>query len=644
MSATPNPERAPVPGLDLRLVPAAAATWAVVAALVRAGGPAAPHGGAALSLATAALLSGAAWAPLRLRPRRRGAAGRVGRVIRVRRGAAARLSAAMAAVAAAAGAASTGLRQWAAARHPLTGRAGGLARLTLELTGAPRATEHGAAAEAAVPGLPGRVPLFGDAGLLAHDQGTRMGALVAVREGARASVNGLALTLRGEPAWTAPPTGFAARVREGLADIAAGLPAGPDALVPAMVLGDERGFGPGYRRMMADSGLAHLTAVSGANVALVAGAAAWAAGGAGPRARVAAGMVALAGFLAVVGTEPSVLRAMVTGVVGLLAVLLGRRGQAVPALAFGVVVLLVAAPDLAVAPGFMLSVAATAGLVLLAEPVAARLVTLPTVARWPAPAVRAVAVALTAHVTTAPVLAATVGRVPHIAVAANLLAAPAVAPVTVFGMAAAALVGVHATWPATVLVWLAAPFAWWVHAIGGAAAELAGGGDGGGVVGAALICAAFAAFLARPRAVAGVAGAAGLAAAVALAAGLHHPVAPPGWAAAACPVGGEIRVVTAAAAGPGEPAGLDRRCRRALRAGGAPHPGGTMVVADLAAAQELDGRAGLAWILVADCGRRARARIRTPSGIPVACPLRDGPVALYPAGPRIWSGRGTMEP
>ncbi|MDO5732062.1 MAG: hypothetical protein Q4P43_10735, partial [Corynebacterium sphenisci] len=141
----------------------------------------------------------------------------------------------------------------------------------------------------------------------------------------------------------------------------------------------------------------------------------------------------------------------------------------------------------------------------------------------------------------------------------------------------------------------------------------------------------------------GAAGAAGLAAAVALAAGLHHPVAPPGWAAVACPVGGEIRVV-AAATDPGAVAGLDRRCRRALGAGGAPHPGGTMVVADLAAAQELDGRAGLAWILVADCGRRARARIRTPSGIPVACPLRDGPVALYPAGPRIWAGRGTMEP
>ncbi|MDO5730333.1 MAG: hypothetical protein Q4P43_01835, partial [Corynebacterium sphenisci] len=72
MSA-PSAERAPVPGLDLRLVPAAAATWALVAALVRAGGPAAPHGGAVLSLAAAVLLAGAAWAALRLRPRRRGA-------------------------------------------------------------------------------------------------------------------------------------------------------------------------------------------------------------------------------------------------------------------------------------------------------------------------------------------------------------------------------------------------------------------------------------------------------------------------------------------------------------------------------------------------------------------------------------------
>nr|WP_052753322.1 ComEC/Rec2 family competence protein [Corynebacterium xerosis] len=103
-----------------------------------------------------------------------------------------------------------------------------------------------------------------------------------------------------------------------------------------------------------------------------------------------------------VGTEPSVLRALMTGIVGLLAVLLGRRGQALPALMAGTIVLIVAFPDLAVSIGFALSVAATAGLVLAAAPMTHRLLRIPGVARMPAPLVRAAAVALVARVRPRP--------------------------------------------------------------------------------------------------------------------------------------------------------------------------------------------------------------------------------------------------
>lgn len=47
------------------------------------------------------------------------------------------------------------------------------------------------------------------------------------------------------------------------------------------------------------------------------------------------------------------------------------------------------------------------------------------------------------------------------------------------------------------------------------------------------------------------------------------------------------------------------------------------------------------WLVVEDCGDRARPRIRTAGGIPVVCPMRDGVHALYPDG-AVWrSSAGT---
>ena len=52
-------------------------------------------------------------------------------------------------------------------------------------------------------------------------------------------------------------------------------------------------------------------------------------------------------------------------------------------------------------------------------------------------------------------------------------------------------------------------------------------------------------------------------------------------------------------------------------------------------------RAQTRWLVVEDCGDRARPRIRTAGGIPVVCPMRDGVHALYPDG-AVWrSSAGT---
>ncbi len=76
--------------------------------------------------------------------------------------------------------------------------------------------------------------------------------------------------------------------------------------------------------------------------------------------------LSLVGFVVLCRPTPSVLRAAAMGAVTLLALALGRRRSAVPALCAAVLVLLLVDPALGGEPGFTLSVLATGALVLLA--------------------------------------------------------------------------------------------------------------------------------------------------------------------------------------------------------------------------------------------------------------------------------------
>jgi competence protein ComEC len=123
-----------------------------------------------------------------------------------------------------------------------------------------------------------------------------------------------------------------------------------------------------------------------------------------------------------------------------------------------VLALVLVQPVLARSWGFALSVAATAGLLLLLPAVRVRLARWPPMRRLPPVIVTALAVTITAQVSTAPLLLVMVGTVGWVAVPANLLAMPAVPIVTVLGLATAALgplvpgiasmLGIVAAWPA----------------------------------------------------------------------------------------------------------------------------------------------------------------------------------------------------
>ena len=222
--------------------------------------------------------------------------------------------------------------------------------------------------------------------------------------------------------------------REGLRVATEALAPQARGLVPGMTLGDTSRVPAEVTRAMRDVGLTHLTAVSGTHVAVVvlvvgAGASAVRA----PRLlRAVLLAVAVATFVLLVHPEPSVLRAALMGLVGVGGLLLGRGSRALPALAATVVLLLVVDPGLALTYGFVLSVAATAAIVLLAGPAAAAV---PAVPRW---AALAVTVPVAAQSACGPILVLLDPAVSVWAVPANVLAAPAVLPATVLGLLATA--------------------------------------------------------------------------------------------------------------------------------------------------------------------------------------------------------------
>uniref|UniRef100_UPI00293F612E ComEC/Rec2 family competence protein n=1 Tax=Clavibacter sp. MX14-G9D TaxID=3064656 RepID=UPI00293F612E len=217
--------------------------------------------------------------------------------------------------------------------------------------------------------------------------------------------------------------------------------------------------------------LTHLTAVSGANCAVVVGLVLALAAAVGLRRplRAVAAAAALTAFVILVTPQPSVLRAAVMATVLIVSTASGRPARGLPALALAVVVLVTADPWLARDVGFALSVLATAGLLVLAPPIAARLGR-----RLPRRVADALAIPIAAQIACQPVLLVLQPGLPVHGVLANLLAEPAAAPATVGGLAACMLLPV---WPAAGglllrLAWLPAA---WIAAVAAVLSGLPGG-------------------------------------------------------------------------------------------------------------------------------------------------------------------------
>ena len=243
--------------------------------------------------------------------------------------------------------------------------------------------------------------------------------------------------------------GLVDRVRSRAREAIAGaLEPEPAALMAGMVLGDDSAMSPGLREQLRRTGLGHIVAASGANVALLVGLVLGACGLLGlarvPRLLVAGGSVAF--YAAVCGGGPSILRATVMGLATLAAALASRPPARAYAFSLALVVTLALEPHAWRDVGWQLSFAAVAGIALLAGPLRERAGR----AGLPGPLAEPAALTLAATVATAPVAAAAFGTFSPVSLPANVVVGPLVAPATWLGMVAA-LAG--QAWPA-----LARPF------------------------------------------------------------------------------------------------------------------------------------------------------------------------------------------
>jgi competence protein ComEC len=220
------------------------------------------------------------------------------------------------------------------------------------------------------------------------------------------------------------------------AALSTGLPPAQAALLRGMALGEDEALDPATRDDFRASGLSHLLAASGENVALLAALAlpllAWL--GLGLRGRQLGVLALIALYVPLAGGGPSIQRAGAMGAATTVAALAGRPTSRWYALLLAAAATLALNPRASADPGWQLSFAAVAAIALLAPGLRRRL----GARRVPARLAEAVAVSAAATLGTGPLIALHFSQLSLVSLPANLLAAPAVAPIMWLGMLAAA--------------------------------------------------------------------------------------------------------------------------------------------------------------------------------------------------------------
>ena len=231
------------------------------------------------------------------------------------------------------------------------------------------------------------------------------------------------------------------------------------ALIPGIVLGDISLQSDWQTFEMRNTGLSHLTAVSGTNFAMIAGFIIWLIGfiRLPITARYLIVSSVLIFYIFIVRPSPSVLRAAIMTGVYLFASLIGEKSKSLAALGLAISALIIFDPFQANDPGFTLSVCATLGLITLAPILNEKLAYLVRSKLL----AQSLSIPISATFFTLPVIVVLSNKFSPFSVIANLLTAVVIAPITVLGFMAAILA---AQFPAisSFIIWLISPLSSWI--------------------------------------------------------------------------------------------------------------------------------------------------------------------------------------
>jgi len=253
---------------------------------------------------------------------------------------------------------------------------------------------------------------------------------------------------------------------QALAAVGRMFPAPESALMAGILLGNDNALPAPVVKAFQDTGTAHIIAISGFNISILAGLFTRQFSRILGRARGAlAAAAAIAFYVALVGGGAAVIRAAIMGVIGILGQQVGRRQMGVNTLAATSAVMCLFNPDWLWEVSFQLSFFATLGLVLYAEPLqtgflslARRLLPESAARRLAGPVGEYVLFTMAAQATTLPLMAVYFGGVSWVAFLANPLVLPPQPAVMQLG-GLAVLLGLIFEPVGQVAAWLAWPFA-----------------------------------------------------------------------------------------------------------------------------------------------------------------------------------------
>jgi competence protein ComEC len=231
------------------------------------------------------------------------------------------------------------------------------------------------------------------------------------------------------------------------------LPDPQSSLLTGILLGVESGITPRVRDDFNATGATHVIAISGANLAILAGVLRgftrrWMS----PKWSAGVTVLGVFTYTLFVGGDPAVMRAFVMATVGITGEELFRRTYAPASLSFAAMVMTAFNPTLLWDVGFLLSFLSTWGIVLYVDPLAGLLerglslfLSGETATQIVAASAEAVLVTIAAQITTTPISALFFERLSLVSLPVNLLIVPAQGPLMILGGVAVLIAFV--VWP-----------------------------------------------------------------------------------------------------------------------------------------------------------------------------------------------------